>query len=222
VALSINNGWDVSHHHMHEAFIHIGQAYEFNRHMTNKYCDYENKLHWAEFLGTSVEVRQSFIAENKLSIKAIILFQAGMEAWISWAYTEPNLAGENIPRNFVQKWEVAFHTLNVNHDFNEYAEFYREVRNPTVHPSKQSDIEKVANIWFEPVYEGLRSGWQAMSELSAALGKPFDRNSWEIICNANNAPNQIPDLIVSNLQELEGLMLQKHLAGARGELQDAE
>lgn len=222
VALSINSGWDVAHHHIHEAFIHIGQAYEFNCHMVRKYQKYKDKLHWTELLGASSEVRQYFIAENKLSIKATILFQAGIEAWISWSYTKPELSGSRVPRHFVPKWEAAFASLGIDYDFSDYAEFYREIRNPAVHPSQQSDIEKVANIWCKPVYDGIRAGWSAMSELSSALGQPFDSNSWDIMCNANNTPNTINDSEITDLQTLECAMLSRHLSGARGELNDGE
>jgi hypothetical protein len=217
MALSINSGWDVAHHHIHEAFIHLGQAYEFNKRISQKYCEYENKIHWAKLLGSSVEVRQSFIAENKLSIKSTILFQAGIEAWISWSYTKPELAQTQIPRFFVPKWETAFTQLGINYDFSVYAKFYKEFRNPVVHPSQQSDVEKVANICCKPVYDGLKAGWLAMSELSAALGQPFENNSWEIMCNLNGVPESIVEGEIIDLQSLERDMLSRHLSGARGE-----
>ncbi|MHC4321424.1 MAG: hypothetical protein ACYST3_04030 [Planctomycetota bacterium] len=222
MALSINSGWDVAHHHIHEAFIHIGQAYEFNCRMVKKYQDYKQEFHWAKLLGASSEVRQYFIAENKLSIKATILFQAGIEAWISWSYTKPELSSSRAPRHFVPKWEFAFKAQGLDYGFSDYAVFYREIRNPTVHPSQQSDIEKVSNIWCKPVYEGMKTGWLAMSELSSSLGQPFDSNSWEIMCNANNAPNIICESKVTDLQALEGAMLSRHLSGARGELDEAK
>lgn len=218
MAIFIHDGWDVSHHHIHEGFIHIGQAYAYNNNVTQKYSDYEDELHWAECLGASAEVRQYFITENKLCIKAVILFQAGMEAWISWAYSKPQLSAISVPRNFVSKWETAFNHFGNRYDFTDYAEFYRKVRNPIVHPSQQSDVEKVANVWCKPVHEGIKAGWSAMSTLSSELGHPFDSNSWETICNINGAPPSIGNNVITDLQALEREMCKKHIAGANGEL----
>lgn len=218
MAIIINDGWDVAHHHIHEAFLHLGQAYSYNKHATQKYRRYEKDYHWAEYLGFSAEVRQLFIAENKLSIKATILFQAGIEAWISWAYTKPKLSAISTPRNFVIKWETAFSHLDSDYDFSTYADFYRQIRNPIVHPSNQSDVERVASVWCKPVHEGLKAGWTAMSVLSAELGYPFDENSWDRMFNINVTPESINNNEVSDLQALEREMLKKHLSGARGEL----
>jgi hypothetical protein len=41
VAIIINDGWDVTHHHIHEAFLHLGQACSYNKHATQKYRNYE-------------------------------------------------------------------------------------------------------------------------------------------------------------------------------------
>ena len=222
MALIIHDGWDVAHHHNHEGFIHLGQAYAYNKYATQKYLNYEDDLHWAECLGSSAEIRQHFIAENKLCIKAVVLFQAGVEAWISWAYTKPALSSVSMPRHFVPKWEAAFNHFGNSHDFSEYAEFYRDVRNPIVHPSKQSDVEKVASVWCKPVHEGLRAGWSAMSELSTELGQPFDGNSWDTMCSINGTPISLEHSEISDLQVLERAMSLRHLSGARGELNDKQ
>jgi hypothetical protein len=218
VAIYISNGWDVAHHHIGEGFIHLGQAYAHNRYATQKYLNYEKNLRWTDCFGASMEVRQYFIAENKQSIKATILFQAGMEAWISWAYTKPQLSAVKVPKPFVSKWTKAFKQLGSEYDFSEYKKFYRKVRNPIVHPSKQSDIEKVASVWCKPVYEGLKAGWSAMSLLSAELGMPFDSNSWDTMCNITDTPKSIDYSEVSDLQLLEREMNKRHLKGARDAL----
>ncbi len=215
MAFMINNGWDVAHHHIHEGFKHLGEAYSYNKHATDKFQKYEDDLHWAKCLAASGEVSQYYMHENKLSIKAVILFQAGLEAWISWAYTDPKLSGVTRPNKFVPKWETALKHLDIQHDFSIYSHFYRNVRNPVVHPSNSSDIETVSNIWFLPTYEGFQAGWLAMSKVSAGLDRPFDNDSWENMCNINGAPNFIDRNTILFLKELERKITQKHLSGAR-------
>ena len=219
MAIDITDGWDVAHHHIHEGLTHLGQAYRYNKQMTQKYLNYKDELSWVECFGASSEVRQCFVVESKESIKATILFQAGIEAWISWAYTKSQLSAVSIPNNFVSKWETAFNSLGKDYDFSEYATFYREVRNPIVHPSKQSDIEKVASVWCKPVHEGLKAGWSAMDALSEAFREPFDSDSWTQMCRINKTPESINNSEVSDLKLLERLMNKKKLFGARDALE---
>lgn len=218
MAFNINSGWDVAHHHIHEAFIHLGEAYKYNKQATEKWGNFDSNFHWADLLVASGEVRQHFIVENKLCIKAVVLFQAGMEAWISWAYSEAPLNGLDKPRNFISKWDAAFKHFDHSYDFSKYSSFYKKIRNPVVHPSTKKDVELVSEIWFKPVYEGMQSGWAAMADLSSNLGQAFDSNSWEIMCKANFAPKLINDHEISDLQLLERAMRHKHLLGFRGEL----
>jgi hypothetical protein len=218
VAFNINSGWDVAHHHIHEAFIHLGEAYAHNRYATEKWGDFDSNFHWADLLSASGEVRQHITAESKLCIKAVVLFQAGMEAWISWAYSENALKGLGKPRSFIPKWETAFKHLNHSYDFSDYSYFYKKIRNPVVHPSSQKDVESVSKIWFKPVYQGMLSGWEAMAALSHNLGRTFENDSWEVMCRVNNAPKVIIEQEVTDLQLLEQGMSQKHLLGFRGEL----
>lgn len=222
MALYINDGWDVAHHHMHEAFTHLGEACAYNKNACAKYMHFEKKFHWADLLGTSADVRVHFVAENKLSIKATLLFQAGMEAWISWAYTKSKLSTIKKPGGFKCKWEVAFDHLGSQYDFGDYGNFYTHVRNPIVHPSNESDVEKVANVWCKPVYDGLKSGWSAMSALGAIVGFKPDDNSWEKMCDLNNVPKVMGEDDVLDLQSMERTMKNKHVQGAREALNEEE
>ena len=214
----ISDGWDVAHHHIHEAFGHLGQAYRHNTYATQKYRDFEKTLSPTGYLKASMEVRHYFNLENKESIKAVILFQAGMEAWISWAYTEDQLAIKP-PYNVVDKWESAFTHVNKVYDFSGYATFYKETRIPIVHPSTQDDVKNVANVWCQPVHEGLKAGWSAMTALAAKIGQPVDGNSWDIMCDVNNAPKSINNNDVSDLQEIARKMNKWHLSEARRKLE---
>jgi hypothetical protein len=215
MAIIISNGWDVAHHHIHEAFGHMGEACKTNLHATSEYRKIENSINWSSCLAASGTMRSYFVNENKLAIKAIILFQAGMEAWISWAYTQGGLAGQTIPNNFVKKWEDAFTALGSSFDFSSYADFYRNYRNPSVHPSTQGDVEKVAAICSKPVHEGIKSGWQAMAELSHLLSVPFDSDSWETMCKINGVPSAEEISLLGDLCQFERILSKKHIDGAR-------
>ena len=170
MAIMIHDGWGVAHHHIHEALSHLGQACEFNKIATQKYCDYERHYNWQEYLSASAKVALTFNEENKQCIKATILFQAGMEDWISWAYTESKLLSIKPPKTFSEKWEKAFNCFGSNFDFEPYKKFYEDYRNPIVHPSSKVDVEVVASIWCKPVHLGLKAGWDSMSSLSTELG----------------------------------------------------
>lgn len=214
MAIYISNGWDVAHHHIHEAFGHMGESCKVNLYAPNEYRKIENSIDWPSCLNASGTIRSYFVNENKMAIKAIILFQAGMEAWISWAYTQGGLAGITIPNNFVKKWEDAFTTLGSSFDFSNYALFYRNYRNPVVHPSSQDDVEKVSAIWSKPVYKGIMCGWESMAELSPLLSVPFDSDSWETMCKVNGVPNAEEISSLGDLIQFEKDLLKKHLDGA--------
>lgn len=153
-----------------------------------------------------------FILENKEAIKAIALFQAGMEAWISWAYTKAELSGITKPRNFKDKWIDAFAELRISHDFTDYGNFYSIQRNAIIHPGTQADIETVGKINSQITFSGLKRGWEAMAAMSAGFGQSFDVNSFDTMCNANGVQlTEIGNL--GDLLDFEKQLLQKHRAG---------
>ena len=195
MAFFINNGWDVSHHHTHEAFIHLGKACNINLNAIKYIESIPDDTPIPYFLKSSNIILGEYNNESKQCIKATILFQAGMEAWISWAYTQEQLNIKK-PRNFKDKWTKAFSHLNIDFDFSPYSDFYDNLRNPIIHPTTEQDIEKIAKIKSENVYRGFQAGWSATETLSAALGLPFDENSWEIMCEINGVvlPDKIKDL----------------------------
>jgi len=220
MAFSISNGWDVAHHHVHEGIKHIGNACSINLTASSKYSDWESALEWPSLLAASMDVRQYSVEEHKQCLKAVVLFQAGMEAWISWAYSRPQLSGKSLPRNFVDKWTEALDHFSTTHDFSGYADFYRQVRNPIVHPTSEADVLSIAAIWSDVVHKGLKQGWGAMEALSSNLAQPFDRNSWSTMCGIHHVPPSLDSDALINLHELERSMRAKHLSGARGELQN--
>ncbi|MCH6233392.1 hypothetical protein [Cognataquiflexum rubidum] len=208
MAFFVTDGWSVAHHHIHEAFIHLGNACRINLDAMNYYKSISEDTHPVNFLSISSELSGAYSIENKECIKATILFQAGMEAWISWAYTKHQL---NIvkSRYFKQKWTDAYNHLAITYDFNPYSTFYDNFRNPIVHPSTNGDIDQIANIKSEDVYKGFQAGWDAMAKLSNGLGTPFELNSWDIMCNANGVilPNKISEL--GNIKGISGDLLAK-------------
>ena len=214
MAIFIKNGWDVSHHHTHEAFKHLGYSCRINIEVNAFYEQQKDSLPWQKSLTVANKIRMNFIRENQEAIKAIILFQAGMEAWISWAYTTESLSHLSKPRYFTDKWEEAFKYLNIEYDFSNYADFYRNARNPIVHPSKEADIAAVANISASATLQGFKDGWSANESLSKGIGREFDKNSWDLISEINNVPKVAPDELV-DLQVLEKKLREKLLQGMK-------
>ena len=214
MTLVISDGWDVANHHIHEAFRLIGEACMINLHTTSKYEQIVESIDWISCQSLASSIRYQSIIENKLAIISIILFQAGMEAWISWAYTRNELSSCSKPRKFVHKWEMAFSELGSSFDFSNYARFYRDYRNPVVHPSNANDVLTVSQIYSKPVIVGISYGWEAISELSTELGMAFDPNSWDTICRINGVPQKDEVKKLGDLQKFERELLKKHLDGA--------
>lgn len=212
----ISDGFSVAHHHMHEAFIHLGEAYTVNTQASKEYLQIESNLTWHQCLTIAPQIRDQFTKENKKAIKAIVLFQAGMEAWISWAYTRPPLDSVRKPKSFKDKWEEAFDNCNIQHDFSVYGNFYKNYRNPVVHPSNPVDIESIDQIWVKPVYQGIQAGWKAMEALSPAIGFSFDSNSWETMCKINNVPNVFSTSDTLDLVKISLDLYKRAKEGAEG------
>ena len=212
MAFIITNGWDVAHHHIHEGFKHLGNSITANLSVTKTFEEVKNNSSWNNCLNLSGQVRAAFTLENKEAIKATALFQAGMEAWISWAYTKPELSGITKPGYFKPKWINAFTELGITNDFTDYGNFYSSQRNAIIHPGTQADIETVAKINSQDTFEGLKHGWIAMGAMSSGLGQPFDSNSFEIMCNANGV--QLTEVAnLGDLLDFEKQLLKKHREG---------
>jgi len=196
MAFYLSNGWSLAQKLGSEAFVHLGNACKINLAAKGYINSIPPETNIVEVY-TTLDLR--YISENIECIKGTILFQAAMESWISWAYTESKMKIYK-PRNFNEKWEKAFIHLNVTHDFKEYLHFYNDCRNPIVHSSKPDDLDKVAKIKSADLYAGFKASWQAKQALSLALDMPFDPNSWEIMCSNKDVilPNRLSELIDIN------------------------
>ena len=195
MAFFINNGWDISHHHTHEAFMHLGEACVINLEAMSYYKAISKDVPTLHFLSISNRILGAYNMESKQCIKATVLFQAGMEAWISWAYTQDQLKIKKLG-SFKEKWTKAFEYFKVDFDFSTYGDFYDNLRNPIIHPSTEKDIEKISKIQSKNVYKGFKAGWAATEALSTAMGRPFDKHSWDTICEGNGvvSSDKVEDL----------------------------
>lgn len=210
MAFYITNGWDVAHHHINEGFKHLANSINANLSVSKTFKEVKNKSTWNKCLNLSEQIRAAFILENKEAIKATILFQAGMEAWINFAYTKQEL--KNPPDSFNDKWRDAFFKLNINYNFEKYAQFYTSQRNAIIHPSTQKKINTIAKINSIDTFEGIKHGWEAMKAIGQGLNQPFNSNSFDIICNTNGVKlTEIENL--GNLILFEKELLVKHQEG---------
>ena len=44
------------------------------------------------------------------------------------------------------------------------------------------------NMEFCVVYEGIHAGWDSFKEISIVLGRPHEKDSWNIICSTYGLP----------------------------------
>lgn len=189
----ISDGWDVAHLVMHGAFDELHAACkEANVGLIQVQAIDPIQCF---FVGGEVEKRRA--SARRHLVKSVALFQVGMESLIShWETKYPKIKTDG---GFVKKWEHAFTTKGQPHSFNDYASFYREIRNAVVHPDSTQRITTINCLGFLPTYKGIRDGWDAVVRLAAALGEPHDNDSWKIMCDAHGIPaapeeNNFPDL----------------------------
>ena len=193
--MTITNGRDVAHLVIHSAFDELEKASELVK-ITVNIEEIEPMKSY--LLKSEIDIRQ--INSRKYLIKAVALFQAGMESLINyWQSKYPEISGGS---NFVSKYEKAFSVKGVFHSFDDYASFYRTVRNAIIHPDRQKKIETINNINFIQVYEGIKHGWDALERLADKLGEPFDSNSWKILCDLHGVDSQLLENNYPDLKEL--------------------
>ena len=200
----ITDGWSVAHLVMHSAFQELRQASE----LAQVYIKVaETDPIQCFFVGGEVEQRRS--ASREHLVKATALFQAGMESLINhWQSKYPEIQGGN---NFVSKWECSFTSKGVEANFDDYASFYREVRNAVIHPDTQIKIDTINNIEFLSIYQGIKYGWDASRRLASELGEPYDNNSWGTMCNIHGIPVNPEGRDYPNLTSLRAELYKRHL-----------
>lgn len=197
--IAITNGWDVAHLVIHSAFDELKKASELVK-ITINIEEIEPMK--SQLIGFEILNRQ--INSKEYLVKAVALFQAGMESLINyWQSKYPEISGGS---NFVSKYEKAFSVKGVFHSFDDYASFYRTVRNAIIHPDSQQKIDTINNINFIQVYEGIKHGWDALERLSDKLGRSFDTNSWETLCNIHRVDSQLLESDYPDLKELSNLL----------------
>lgn len=193
--IAITNGWDVAHLVIHSAFDELKKASEFVKISINIE---EIEPMKSQSIGFEILNRQ--INSKEYLVKAVALFQAGMESLINyWQSKYPEIKCDS---GFVPKYEKAFSVKGVSHSFDDYASFYRTVRNAIIHPDSQQKIETINNINFIQVYKGINHGWDALERLADKLGEPFDTNSWETLCNIHRVDSQLLESDYPDLKEL--------------------
>ena len=130
-----------------------------------------------------------------------------MESLINyWSFKHPEIASKG---GFVQKWEQAFVAKGQPAKFDDYATFYREVRNAVIHPDTEQKIDTIDQLRFIRVHEGMKCGWEAFGRLSAAIGEPHDKDSWRIMCEAHRVPMDCPDPSYPDLMVLRSQLLKR-------------
>jgi len=202
--MEIHDGWNVSHLVMHSAFDELGKASEIaNVELSVGDIDY------MQCFFAAIEIEQRRATSRKHLVTAVALFQAGMESLINyWRSKYPDIEGGS---NFVAYWKNAFTIKGVQGSFDDYAYFYRNIRNAIIHPDSVERIETINNLEFIQVYEGIKHGWVASEKLSQVLGTPYDNNSWEIMCSAHSVPTLPSIKDYPNLGSLRHELNRKHL-----------
>ena len=125
-----------------------------------------------------------------------------------WSSKHPEIAHEG---GFVQKWEHAFIAKGQPTKFDDYATFYREVRNAVIHPDTAQKIATIDQLRFVRVHKGMKHGWEAFRRLADAIGEPHDKDSWRIMCDAHRVPMDCPDQLYPDLMILSGQLFKRHM-----------
>jgi hypothetical protein len=199
----IKSGWDVAHLVMHSAFDELGLAATFCRVGPLD----PQTIPPMDCFFLAGQIMQARAEARRHLVKAVALFQAGMESLINyWVSEHPE-----IPRSkkFVEKWKLAFTAKGQPAKFDGYATFYRDVRNAVIHPDSAQRIATIDQLRFIRVHEGMKHGWEAFGRLSAAMGDPHDKDSWRIMCEAHRVPLDCPDPLYPDLLVLRSQLLKR-------------
>jgi len=192
----IRTGWDVAYLVMHSAFDELGAAATICRVGPLD----PQTIDPAESFFLAGKIMQARAGARRPLVKAVALFQAGMESLINfWSSEHPEIQSKN---GFVQRWERAFVVKGLPATFGDYASFYREVRNAVIHPDTPQRITTIDQLRFIRVHEGIKHGWNAFRRLADAIGEPHDKDSWHIMCEAHGVPTDCPEQLYPDLMLL--------------------
>lgn len=175
--VSINDGWDVASLLTHSAFDELGQADKIARFDVSQVDAIPPNQCFD--LMSEAEYRRMPSLRIHL-IKAVVLFQAGMESLVS--YLSSKYPTQLRGKNFFKQIE----NVLPKDQTEAYFKFYGKVRVSIVHPTEIERIETIRDLQFIYVHQGLRYGWEIFSNLSAKLNERHDTNSWNIMCDLHH------------------------------------
>ena len=174
-----------------------------------------------DYHNLSIELAFKRQNEFQFCIKAVILFQASMEAIINQAITTKSDIKELIEvkynkkkkPTFQDKWEKTLEKYEIElENFKEYHEnIYRNLRNNVVHPDNRYSVKNAEKFIFSNVYSGFKNGWLAFASLSQAVGYPHDNNSWDIYCDICHLPKSVNPEKYPNLTEKSYFFLNEYM-----------
>lgn len=201
----ITNGWDVAHLFMHSSLDELAAAH--NIYVAAGKVDVDSiDEQECFFLSPKMEFQDTNV--KKHLVKAVALFQAGMEAVFHWMQNiDPEIKSN---KGFANNWEEAFKKKGINFNFSKYRTFYEEYRIHIMHPDKEERFETINNLEFHEVFEGIKAGWLAYKALSEAVGYKHDDGSWKIMCNAHDLPTDLGTLSLINPKEVARLLNLRH------------
>ena len=202
--LEIRDGWDVASLLMHGAFDELHGA---------RLAAYTGDIQVSEidpvqcfYVAAEILTKQN--TARRCLVKSVALFQAGMESLISyWGTKYPEIEGGG---GFVNRWIHAFESKGLPSDFDDYACFYRGIRNAIMHPETDERIATINTLRFLSVHRGIRSGWDAFEKLGSAIGEQHDEDSWGIMCRAHDVPENPSDTEFPDLEELCAALYKRH------------
>ena len=203
--MHIADGWDVAHLVMHTAFDELGLA---GRHAQVGPIDPDAIDPIQCFhVGGRVDLAQG--TSRRHLVKAVTLYQAGMESTIS--YWISRHSGLSTAGGFVERWDNVCGAKGCAPGLGDYAIFYREIRNAIVHPDTDARVRTIQTLRVKRVHEGIADGWSALQRLASALGEPHDADSWKIMCEAHGVPLQCSDELYPDLLDLRARLYKRHL-----------
>lgn len=194
-----------------------------------------------DYQNLSIELASKRRNEFQFCIKAVILFQAGMEAIINQTITtKPGI--QELIEEFIEvkykkkkkwheaafkdKWEKTLDKYKIElENFKEYHKnIYQTLRNKVVHPEYRYSGEKPKSakkpkelifsadkFIFSNVYSGFKNGWLAFASLSQAVGDPHDNNSWDIYCDICHLPKSVVPEEYPNLTEKSNFFMNEYM-----------
>lgn len=175
-----------------------------------------------DYQNLSIELASKRQNEFQFCIKAVILFQASMEAIINQAITTKPDIQEFIKvclkkkwceASFQDKWEKTLEKYKIeSENFKEYHKnIYQTLRNKVVHPKNRYSVENADKFIFSNVYSGFKNGWLAFASLSQVVGYPHDNNSWDIYCDICHLPKSVVPEEYPNLTEKSNFFLNQYM-----------